>query len=48
MADLKDTDLQGADLQGANFTDATNLTQKQIDSAITNSTTVLPAGLRRN
>jgi len=48
MADLKDTDLQGADLQGANFTDATNLTQKQIDSAITNSTTVLPAGLRGN
>jgi hypothetical protein len=26
----------------------TNLTQGQIDSAITNDTTVLPAGLRRN
>jgi uncharacterized protein YjbI with pentapeptide repeats len=48
MADLKDTNFQGADLQGANFTEATNLTQKQIDSAITSPTTVLPAGLRRD
>jgi uncharacterized protein YjbI with pentapeptide repeats len=48
MADMKDTILQGADLQGANLTDVTNLTQKQIDSAIINDTTVLPAGLRRD
>jgi uncharacterized protein YjbI with pentapeptide repeats len=48
MADMKDTNLQGADLQGADLTDVTNLTQGQIDSAITNDTTVLPAGLRRN
>jgi len=48
MADMKDANLQGADLQGANLTDVTNLTQRQIDSAITNETTVLPAGLRRN
>jgi uncharacterized protein YjbI with pentapeptide repeats len=48
MADLKDANLQGADLQGANLSDVTNLTQKQIDSAITSDKTVLPAGLRRN
>jgi uncharacterized protein YjbI with pentapeptide repeats len=47
MADLKDANLQGADLQGANLSDVTNLTQKQIDSAITDARTVLPAGLRR-
>src|SRR5678816_520727 len=48
MADMKDANLQGADLQGANLSYVTNLTQKQIDSAITNDSTVLPAGLRRN
>ena len=48
MADMKDAILQGADLQGANLSDVTNLTQKQIDSAITSSSTVLPAGLRRD
>jgi uncharacterized protein YjbI with pentapeptide repeats len=48
MADMKDANLQDADLQGANLSDVTNLTQKQIDSAITNDTTVLPAGLRHN
>ena len=47
MADLKDANLQGANLQGANLSEVTNLTQKQIDSAITDSSTVLPAGLRR-
>jgi uncharacterized protein YjbI with pentapeptide repeats len=47
MADLKDANLQGADLQGANLSEVTNLTQKQVDSAITDSNTVLPAGLRR-
>jgi uncharacterized protein YjbI with pentapeptide repeats len=46
MADMKDANLQGAELQGANLTEVTNLTQKQIDSAITDATTVLPAGLR--
>lgn len=48
MADMKDAILQGADLQGANLSEVTNLTQKQIDSAITSDTTVLPAGLTRN
>ncbi|HTG72581.1 MAG TPA: pentapeptide repeat-containing protein [Terriglobia bacterium] len=48
MADMKDANLNGADLQGANLSDVTNLTQTQIDSAITNSTTVLPAGLKHN
>ena len=47
MADMKETNLQGADLQGANLSDVTNLTQKQVDAAITNERTVLPAGLRR-
>jgi BTB/POZ domain-containing protein KCTD9 len=48
MADMKDAILQGADLQGANLSDVTNLTQKQVDSAIISNTTILPAGLRRN
>jgi len=48
MADMKDTNLQGTDLQGANLSDVTNLTQVQIDSAITDDSTVLPAGLRRS
>jgi uncharacterized protein YjbI with pentapeptide repeats len=47
MADLKDANLQGAELQGANLADVTSLTQPQIDSAITDERTVLPAGLRR-
>lgn len=47
MADMKDANLQGADLQGADLSDVTNLTQKQIDSAITSDNTILPAGLRR-
>lgn len=47
MADMKDTDLRGANLEGANLSDVTNLTQKQVDSAITNDATILPAGLRR-
>jgi uncharacterized protein YjbI with pentapeptide repeats len=48
MADMKDTVLQGTDLQGANLSDVTNLTQNQINSAITNEKTVLPAGLKRS
>ena len=48
MADMKDAILQGTDLQGANQSDVTNLTQKQVDSAIINDSTVLPAGLRHN
>ena len=39
MADMKDTILQGTDLQGANLSDVTNLTQKQVDSAITSDST---------
>ena len=45
MADMKDTKLQGAELQGANLLDVTNLTRKQAESAITDETTILPAGL---
>src|SRR5262245_34569287 len=45
MADMKDTNLQGADLQGANLLEVTNLTQRQVDSAITNERTILPASL---
>jgi len=48
MADMKDTVLQGTDLQGANLADVTNLTQNQINSAITNEKTVLPSGLKRS
>jgi uncharacterized protein YjbI with pentapeptide repeats len=47
MADMKDTNLVGALLQGANLSDVTNLTAGQIASAITDDTTILPAGLRR-
>jgi uncharacterized protein YjbI with pentapeptide repeats len=47
MADLKNAILQGAELQGANLSDVTNLTQKQIDSAIIDDATVLPKGIRR-
>jgi len=46
MADMKNTNLQGAELQGANLSEVTNLTQQQIDSAITDSATVLPTSLR--
>jgi len=47
MADVKDANLQGAQLQGANLAEVTNLTQKQIDSAIIDAATILPAGIRR-
>ena len=46
MADMKDANLQGAELRGANLAEVTNLTQKQVDSAITDGSTILPAGLR--
>ena len=46
MADMKDADLQGTELQGANLSEATNLTQAQINSAITDETTVLPKGIK--
>jgi len=45
---MKDTILQGADLQGANLQDVTSLTQTQVNSAITDDKTVLPAGLKRS
>src|SRR5262245_53130310 len=47
MADMKDANLQGTELQGANLADVTSLTQRQIDAAITDERTILPAGLRR-
>ena len=46
MADMKNAKLQGTELQGANLGDVTNLTQEQVDSAITDAATILPPGLR--
>jgi uncharacterized protein YjbI with pentapeptide repeats len=46
MADMKGTLLQGTELQGADLSDVTNLTQEQVDSAITDDKTILPVGLR--
>ncbi len=46
MADMKGAILQGTELQGANLAEATNLTQEQINSAITDEKTVLPAKLK--
>ena len=45
-ANLYRTDLTGADLTGANLREAKNLTQKQIDSAITDEDTKLPGDLK--
>lgn len=47
MADMKNSNLQGAELQGANLGDVTSLTQRQIDEAIIDDRTILPAGLKR-
>ncbi|MGY3676455.1 pentapeptide repeat-containing protein [Streptomyces sp. TE33382] len=44
-ADLRDADLHGADLSGADLRDA-GLTMEQIDSAVTDSDTKLPASSR--
>jgi uncharacterized protein YjbI with pentapeptide repeats len=44
-ADLRDADLVRADLRGADLSSARHLTQAQIDSAITDSTTRLPPGM---
>ncbi|MCX4967125.1 hypothetical protein OHA98_20480 [Streptomyces sp. NBC_00654] len=38
--------MRGADLTGANLRDAWNLTKEQIDSALTDGKTRLPAPLR--
>jgi uncharacterized protein YjbI with pentapeptide repeats len=46
MSDLKDTIIVGTDLRGANLTEVTNLTRQQIESAITDDTTVLPEHLK--
>jgi len=43
MSDMKDTILEGADLRGADLTEVTRLTQAQLDTAITDETTRLPA-----
>lgn len=45
-ADLLGTLLEGADLRGADLSGALNLTRTQIESAITDETTVLPADLK--
>lgn len=45
-ANLSGTLLDGADLRGADLTGALNLTRAQIESAITDETTVLPADLK--
>ena len=47
MADMKDANLQGSYLQGANLAEVTRLTQQQLDAAITDAKTILPAGLKR-
>lgn len=44
-ADLSGAKLDGADLRGADLTGALNLTKAQIDSAIIDETTKLPADL---
>ena len=45
MSDMKDTVLDGTDLRGANLAEVTSLTSAQLESAITDETTALPAGL---
>ena len=45
MSDMKDAVLEGADLRGANLTDVTNLTNQQVQSAITDDSTQLPQSL---
>ncbi|MCX4971092.1 pentapeptide repeat-containing protein [Streptomyces sp. NBC_00654] len=45
-ADLRGADLRGADLTDADLTDALNLTWEQVESAITDEDTELPASLR--
>jgi uncharacterized protein YjbI with pentapeptide repeats len=45
-ANLLGASLEGADLRGADLTGALNLTRAQIESAITDKTTVLPPDLK--
>jgi Pentapeptide repeats (8 copies) len=45
-ANLTDADLNGANLSGAHLRGALGLTQKQIDGAIGDDETQLPAGLQ--
>jgi uncharacterized protein YjbI with pentapeptide repeats len=45
FADLRFADLSGANLSGADLSRARDLTQAQVDSAITDSNTRLPSGL---
>lgn len=45
-AQLQNANFQGADLTQADFRMAMNLTQGQVDSAITDETTKLPGYLR--
>jgi uncharacterized protein YjbI with pentapeptide repeats len=46
-ANLRDAKLDGAILKGADFTDARNLTRSQIENAIIDERTILPAELAR-
>ncbi len=47
-ADLRGAELTRADLRGADLRDARNVTQRQIDPAITDETTKLPPNLLPN
>ncbi len=47
MSDMKDATLDGADLRGANLGGVTGLTSAQLDSAIVDDKTQLPADLDR-
>ncbi len=43
---FKDANLEGTNLKGADLSDARNLTREQLDKAIIDETTTLPAYLR--
>jgi len=48
MSDMKDANLEGADLRGANLKEVTNLTTAQLGQAVVDTTTILPADLKKD